>query len=135
GVRCAEALRDCRAQSEGGERPAGAEGVDLDSGGLEGPGLQLPVEPELVEHAAGIGADLQAGADFLYGLVALEQDDGRAELRECQRKGQPGDSCTRNVDSAPGAGHGALCGLGLVDGRQRLGGTRGEIRVEYVERR
>ena len=55
---------------------------------------------EIAEHAAGIGRELQAGADFLEPLGLLQDDDAKAFCRKRQRGRQSPDPGTSDEDGA-----------------------------------
>ncbi len=59
------------------------------------------VEAEAGEHAAGIGADLDAGADLAQLLRALGDDHAEAGGGERQRRGQSADAGAGDDDGVP----------------------------------
>ena len=55
---------------------------------------------EFDQHAAGVGRELQAGADFLEPLGLLEHDDAKALCGQRKRGRQSSDAGTSDEDGA-----------------------------------
>ncbi len=72
-----------------------ADGVGRDSA-MPKPRLQ----PELDQHATGIGRELQAGASFLEAFGFFEKDDAKAPARKREGGGQSSDPGTSDEDGA-----------------------------------
>ena len=100
-------------------------------------GLQVASGAEAVEDAAGVGADLQAGAEFLDAVVALEHDDAGAELGERRSASvspeMPAPAMT-NLAFLGGIGvlPAAQAFSGFEDGRKRHRGAGRQPGIEHV---
>ena len=85
-----------------------ADGLGRDGAPCE-PGLQSQRD----QHAAGVGRELKASADFVETLGFLQNDDAKSSCRERERGGQSPDSGTSNEDGAR-SGHATARSGGLV---------------------
>ncbi|KFC64738.1 hypothetical protein FF80_02918 [Devosia sp. LC5] len=105
GVGGAEAGGHDGAEFQRDQRTLGAGGVEVDTRGFEAVCRDGILKPQGVENAAGIGADLQACAEFGHGRVALEHGDVGAELGERQSQRKPRDAGTCYVEGAASTWH------------------------------
>ncbi len=69
--------------------------------GLDGRLRHGLVEAEAGQHAAGIGADLDAGADLAEFRLALGDDDAETGGRQRQRRRQSADAGAGDDDRVP----------------------------------
>ncbi len=101
-----DAVGETVAPAEGAVRhrgqPSAADTVQyVDGAGLQRRLRHRPVEAEAGEHATGIGADLDAGADLAEFVLALGDDHAEAGGGEGKRRGQPAGAGAGDDDRWP----------------------------------
>ena len=74
--------------------------IRLMASGMTARAAQPRLQSEVDQHAAGVGRELQAGADFLEPLGFLQNDDAKALCRERKRRRQSSDAGTSDEDGA-----------------------------------
>ena len=96
----AGAKRGGFAERQANHFTAASRAHQADGVGSDGARRKPRLQSQFDQHAAGIGRELQAGADFLEPLGLFKNDDAKSLCRERQRGRQSSDPGTGDEDSA-----------------------------------